>query len=68
MFVISCDDQQREAFMQERGTEEVEEQTRAMCNLWESPGVVCEGWPHTVPKAVCEVLRKRLSTPNYNHQ
>ena len=35
-------------FGQERGIEEVAEQARVSSYLWESAGVVCTCWTHTV--------------------
>ena len=35
-------------FEQERGIDDVAEQARVSSYLWESAGVVCAGWTHTV--------------------
>ena len=46
--LVACVVDLKYLFEQERGIEEVAEQARDWSYLWESAGVVCTGWTHTV--------------------
>ena len=46
--LVACVADLKYLFEQERGIEEVAEQARDWSYLWESAGVVCAGWTHTV--------------------
>ena len=46
--LVACVVDLKYLFEQERGFKEVAEQARVSSNLWESAGVVCAGWTHTV--------------------